>query len=103
MRLSDIKGDAAMDAVARIVPHVIELAGDKQLLAVMSAQDEDGGRKLGAVIAALVPAHTDQVVGILAAINGKSDDEYRSEMTIGSLIRDLTELLTDEDMTSFLA
>lgn len=109
MKLSDIKGDACLDVLADITGPVIALAQDEEVKGLFSGKGCPDGvdryqyateqAKKG--LPKLVKEHKDEVMQILAALDGKTPEEYADGLTLAKLMADLVELLTDEDFGSF--
>ena len=68
------------------------------------ADNEDDARaNIVRAVPSLIKGHKDEAIAILAAIGGVTKEQYVSEMTFPTLIRDVNELLTDDVFTDFLA
>lgn len=52
---------------------------------------------------ALLKTHRSDIVAVLAALDGKTAEEYEEGMTLASVLVDLFELLTDEAFDDFLS
>ena len=105
MKLSEIKGDRVLDVVADIVEPLSRIVADDDLRSAFlkAAQDEDQAvQAMLATIPMLIKRHKDDAVAILAAINGVEPAEYAANMTLGSLMADVHDLITDDGFTSFL-
>ena len=101
MRLSDIKGDGALDVMADLIPPFVSIATDKEVVSAITSLGGTGVAEAASLAPLLVKSHRDDVVAILAALNGKTPDEYRAGMTLASLTTDLVGLLTDTDVGDF--
>ena len=109
MKLSDIKGDACLDVLADITGPIIALAQDEDVKAFFSGKDcPDGAdryqyatEQVKKGLPKLVKAHKAEAMQILAALDGKTPEEYADGLTLAKLMADLVELLTDEDFGSF--
>lgn len=109
MKLSDIKGEACLDVLADITGPIIALAQDEEVKALFSGKGcpegespyEYASKCVKDGLPKLVKSHKAEVIQILAALDGKTPKEYENGLTIGSLIADLVELLTDDDFGSF--
>ena len=109
MRLSDIKGEGALDVLADAMELVDELSGDERFEAFVSSLREAKGdrkattsafmRKLPPLIRD--PKYKERVISILAAASGVTYEEYAES---GSTLQDLAELfLTDSEALGFFA
>lgn len=109
MKLSDIKGDACLDVLADITGPIIALAQDEEVKALFSAKGcpegmtpyEYATERVKTGLPKLVKGHKAEFIQILAALDGKTPEEYGRELTLAKLMADLVELLTDEDFGSF--
>ena len=109
MKLSDIKGEACLDVLADITGPIIALAQDEEVKALFSGKGcpegespyEYASKCVKDGLPKLVKSHKAEAIQILAALDGKTPDEYADGLTLAKLMADLVELLTDEDFGSF--
>lgn len=92
MRLSDIKGEAAIDAVADLIDPVSEIAGDKKIVELFRS-----GQRLKAISGAL-KGHRRAVIEILAILNQKTPEVYMNEITLASLPMQALDILNDPEL-----
>ena len=102
MRLSEVKGERALDVIAELVDPVANIAQDPDVTAMFTGEGEiaDKARK---AVPALLKGHRSDVVAILSTIAGVAPEEYVAEMSLESVIRDVYELITDEELLAFLS
>lgn len=109
MRLSDIRGEKALDIMADAMELIDELGGDERFEAFVGALREAQGDRdatMRAFMRKLPPIIRDarykkRVIAILAAASGTSYDDYAEN---GSTLQDLAELfLTDSAALGFFA
>lgn len=109
MRLSDIKGEAALVIVADMMELVEMVADDERFEAFVGDIRSLGGDADGAwrVVCRRIPPllrekrYRDRVMSILAACKGVPAEEYARD---GDVLRDLFELVTsDSEAIGFLA
>lgn len=110
MKLSDIKGEGAIDAVADLIPPVARIARDPDVRDMFETKKVPEGMTAlefflsrieeGAPL--LLSKHKGDVISILAAISSKTVEEYTAGLTFASLLNDLIELLNDEVFGDFL-
>lgn len=103
MRLSDIKGERALDVIADLCDPIVSIATDgevRELLASLSGDTADAARK---VIPALLKGHRQDIVSILAVLDDVTPEEYLAGASLAGLVEDLYELLTDEEILRFLS
>ena len=105
MKLEEIKGEKAFDAISGMVTAITNIAGDEDF--IKAVKEMKGKKDKGAVIKTIVPVllddHRDDVVTILSIMNGQSREEYLAELTPQKLIADIWNVLTDEDIIGFLS
>lgn len=93
MKLSDIKGEAALDLLADIIEPATEIMTDPNLQKLVKAKNK------GAIIKLLIKDHKKSIIEILAMIDGVPVDEY--QVNVFTLPMKLLELLNDKDLMSF--
>lgn len=111
MRLSDVKGERVLDVIAEIAVPAINIASDEDALRFFKAEKPEDGQtateafadRMKVAAPALMKAHRDDFVAILAALDGVTVEEYVEGMTLGSVLVDVFELLTDEAFEDFLS
>lgn len=103
MRLSDIKGERAIEVIAEVIDPIANIATDKDIRPLfqrsklpdgVSADDYVIG-KIRNGLPKLLFSHKQDVISILAAIEGVPPKEYSETLDILKLMRDCTELLND--------
>lgn len=110
MRLSDIRGDRVLDVVADIAGPACAIAADPTARRLFARGDRPEGvtpeehalRKVGEALPVLLREHKDEVIAILASIEGVDPQEYREGLTMSTLFQGLYEMMTDEDLLAFL-
>lgn len=111
MRLSDIKGERVFDVIADIIEPALSIASDKEASRLFRAEKLPDGMtaeqfamdKAKRCVPVLMRNHRDDLISILAALKGVGKDEYAKSLDMTSLVRDLYEMMTDEDLRAFLA
>lgn len=104
MRLSDVKGERVFDAIADIIKPIANIAQDESAAALFKREKVPDGMtakafltaRLKKVVPALLKEHKEDLIAILAAIEGETAEEYAGTLTLAKLISDVTELLTDD-------
>lgn len=92
MRLSDIKGEAAIDAVADLLEPISDIAKDKDIIDLFR-----NGDRLKAIQKAL-KGHRRAVVEVLAILNQKDPAEYIKEITIATIPAQALDILNDPEL-----
>lgn len=104
MRLSDIQGERVFDVIADIIDPIANIAEDDAASALFKREKLPEGmtakefmtQRARKALPALLKAHKGDIIAILAAIDGVSAESYKGALNLVKLMRDATELLTDE-------
>ena len=104
MRLSDIQGERVFDVIADIIDPIANIAEDEQASAMFRRERLAEGmtakqfliQRARKSLPALFKGHKGDIIAILAAIGGVSEEQYKRELNPIKLMQDATELLTDE-------
>ena len=108
MRLSDIQGERVFDVIADIIDPIANIAEDEQASAMFRREKLPEGmtvkqfatQRARKSLPALLKGHKDDIISILAAIEGVSTDAYKGSLNLVKLMRDTAELLTDDAFTA---
>ena len=92
MKLSDFKGEKALDILADLIEPASEVFGDKEVLAAFQ-----GGKRLNAVKLA-IKNHKPAVIKILAVLEGETPEEYAEKITLFTLPMKLLQILNDPEL-----
>lgn len=111
MKLTDIKGDRAMDVAAELIAPVINIASDESAADLFRRRGlpenmsvkQFALSRLSAGLPSLLKTHKDDVVTILSLIKGETKEEIIENMTVISIINDLSDLITDELLRVFFS
>lgn len=95
MKLSDIKGEKALEVLADLLGPAREIFKDTEVLKILK---ED---KLECV-SYVLKNHTKNVLTILALTEGVPVEEYKETCNVMSLPNKLLEIFTDTDLMGFL-
>ena len=104
MKLSDIQGERVFDVIADIIDPIANIAEDDTASALFKREKLPEGMTAKAfmtqrarkALPALLKGHKGDIIDILAAIEGVSAESYKGALNLVKLMRDATELLTDE-------
>ncbi|MBQ6420434.1 MAG: hypothetical protein IJK02_05100 [Clostridia bacterium] len=91
MKLGELKGDAAFEAMGRLLAPLTEIGTDNEVAALAKS-----GAKIGEIAALLLKTHRGAIKEILAALAGKPADAY--EVTLPGLLSALSDLLNDREL-----
>lgn len=108
MRLSDIQGEHVFDVIADIIDPIANIAEDEQASAMFRREKLPEGmtvkqfatQRARKALPALLKGHKNDIIAILASIEGVSTDAYKDALNLVKLMRDATELLTDDAFTA---
>ena len=93
MKLSEIKGEAALDVLADIIEPASEIMSDPKV------KDLLGSENKGAIVKFLIKNHKKSIIEILAAIDGVPVEEYN--VSVLTLPIKLVEILNDQELINF--
>jgi hypothetical protein len=95
MKLSEFKGEKVFDVMGELIEPVTLILADKEVSATYKNKP-----KL-ALAQYIIKAHKAEAIKILAVLSDKSVDEYLANVNIVSLVKDIVEMLNDEELISF--
>lgn len=93
MKLSEIKGEAALDLLADLIEPASEIMTDPEVKKLAQAKNK------GAIVKVIIKNHKKAIREILAALDGVPADQY--EMNIFTLPMKLLEILNDPELVDF--
>ena len=104
MRLSDIKGDRTLEVIAEIIDPIANIAEDEEASAMCKREKLPDGmtakkflmKRVRKSLPVLLKGHKADIIAILSAIEGVSTEEYAGALNLVKLVKDCTDLLTDE-------
>lgn len=108
MKLSDIHGERVFDVIADIIDPIANIAEDEKASAMFRREKIPEGmtakkfamQRARKALPALLKGHKDDIISILAAIEGVSTDAYKGALNLVKLMRDAAELLADDAFTA---
>lgn len=92
MKLSDYKGEDALDLLADILEPAMEIISDKRI-----SEATKGEMSRGALVKLIVKNHKTAILTIMALIQGEDPATYKPDVL--TLTANLMELLSDEAFT----
>lgn len=109
MRLSDIRGDRTLDVIADIIDPIANIAEDPEAAELFTRKKLPEGmtpkgfllQRARRSVPVLLKHHKADVIAILSAIEGTSQEQYAGDLNLAKLFKDCVELLTDEAFTTF--
>ena len=104
MRLSDIKGDRTLEVIAEIIDPIANIAEDEEASSMFRREKLPDGmtakkfllKRVRKSMPVLLKGHKADIIAILSAIEGVSAEEYAGALNLVKLVKDCTDLLTDE-------
>ena len=104
MRLSDIQGERVFDVIADIIDPLANIAEDDAASALFKREKLPEGmtakefmtQRARKALPALAKGHWGEISAIRASMEGVSAASYKSALNLVKLMRDETELLSDE-------
>ena len=104
MRLSDIKGDRTLEVIAEIIDPIANIADDEEASAMFKREKPPDGmtakkfllKRIRKSLPVLLKGHKADIIAILSTIEGVSAEEYAGALNLVKLVKDCTDLLTDE-------
>lgn len=94
MKLSEYRGEDALDVLADLVEPAIEIMGDKEF--VQAYRD----RKIPKAVKTAIKNHKKSVLEIMAATEREDVEEYAKKVNVFTLPAKLIELLNDKEVIS---
>ena len=98
MKLSEIKGEAALDVLADILEPATEILADEEI----KAATEDKNVKLIQIVKIAIKKHKRAVIEMLAAVEQEDPDEYIKKVNVLTVPMKFIELLQDENLREVL-
>lgn len=96
MKLSQIKGEAAIETLANLLEPVTEILADPDI------KDAVEKKKPKLIIAkVLLKKHKKKIIEILAIFNQKTYEQYVKDTTLASILVETIDMLNDEDLMAF--
>lgn len=111
MRFSEIKGDRVFDVIADIIEPACNIVSDEEAGKFFKRGTVPDGmtqreyvlQRVKESLPPLLKSHKNDLIMIMAAIDGIDPEEYRKNVTMSSLFQGLYNILTDEDLLGFLS
>ena len=111
MKLSDVRGERTLDVIADLIEPVASIASDPDAAALFRREKAPEGveakdffvQRARRSAPKLLRDHKDDVIAVLSTIEGTDPEEYAESLNLAKLLRDLVELMTDEEFVAFLS
>ena len=96
MSISDIKGEAALDAFADMIDPAMEIMTDPAIATAYKDPNTNNAQVIGLII----KGHKQAVIRIMAILDGKDPETYADEIGILTLPAKLMEIINDPEVRS---
>lgn len=105
MKLSDIKGEKVLDMIADLIDPICAIAQTDIAKEVFNKEKPPKGMsareyalvKMKRCIPKLIRVNKAEIITVLAIIAEQTPEEYAAQLTPVRLIKDITDLLNDDD------
>ena len=97
MRLSEFKGEDAIDVLADIIEPIRSIIQDDEVVKLWKQKNT----KVATAAKVILKEHKHEVIEILAAMERKTYDEYLPEVKVLSLPVKVLEILNDKEFMDF--
>ena len=96
MKISDIKGEAALDAFADMIDPAMEIMTDPAI----SAEYKKPGTTRAQLVGLIVKSHKQSIIKIMAILDGEDPETYADKINILTVPAKLMEIINDPEMKS---
>lgn len=93
MKLSEVKGEAALDLLADIIEPAAKIMSDPKIKELANTKNK------GAIIKAIIKNHKKSIIEILATIDGVPVNKY--DVNVYTLPVKILEILNDPELMNF--
>ena len=97
MKLSEFRGEDAIDVLAEIIVPATEIINDAGI-----KKDWNNGADFATCLIIALKEHKDAVITILATMEQKPKEEFLKDVTIFTIPAKLVDLIGDEALVNFL-
>lgn len=95
MKLSEYKGEQALDMLADLIEPAAAIMADKEI-----ARIGKSGQPRSKLIKPAIKNHKQEVIEILAILDGEDPEDYAEKVNLFTLPAKLLEILNDPDLMS---
>lgn len=97
MKLSEIKGDRALEVIADIMEPITNLISDPE---TKKALKNNGKEPVVKILPKIIKTHKDDIYKMLAILDGVTVEEYAKSANMVKIINDFTDIVMDESIQS---
>lgn len=109
MKLSEIKGERTLEVIAELIDPIANIAANPAAKALFERKTLPEGmekrefavQRLRKGVPSLLKDNKADVIAILAAIEGVTQEEYAASLNLAKLISDAADLISDEAFAAF--
>lgn len=101
-RISDIKGEEAIDIIADTIEPLSAIMADKEMKDILvnkKLKDDGNAYTKAEVVSMVIKKHKHEVIQVLSILDGVSYDEYLNSVTIFTLPMAVLEVLNDPEIS----
>lgn len=98
MKISDYRGEEALDLLADIIEPAAAIMADKEV-----AQISRSGGPVIKLIKPMIKNHKKEVIEILAVLDGEDPKEYAKKVNLFTLPKKLLDVVNDPDMRNLFS
>lgn len=93
MRLSEIKGESALDTLAELMEPIAEVMGDEEIVELMNS-----GKPKILIVNKAIKNHKDAVITALSLLEQQDKEEFLANLTLAKLPVMLLDVINDPDI-----
>lgn len=94
MKLSQIKGERAYDVFTEAIEPIGNIMMDEDARNMLADMKD---KKATKILPKIMKSHKNDLIKVLAVLDGVSVNEYKENLTLAKLTNDFVDLLTDEE------
>ena len=95
MKLSEIKGDKALEVIADIMEPISNLISDSKFKKMFENREKEPIVKK---IPEIIKEHKSDIYKMLAVLDGVSVEKYKAETSVIKILKDFTDMIMDESV-----
>lgn len=108
MKLSEIKGERAIDVIADLIEPIAKIAEDKEAVKLFKRERCPKGqaprtfllKRIRSSVPVLLKNHKTDLIEIMATVEGVSQETYAESLSVPKLIADIFGMLSDSELLS---
>lgn len=108
MKLSEIKGERAIDVIVDLIEPIARIAEDKDAAKLFKREQCPKGesarsflmKRIRTSVPVLLREHKNELIEIMATLQGVTTESYAESLSVPKLIADVFSMLTDVELLS---